>query len=373
MATTTSPFPPPAEDCTDPTLLHRNCLLPRAYFLPSEENRINLNGRWQFSYFGTAQDAWASLAANTTTWNDIRVPGHWQLQGYGRPQYTNTRYPFPVDPPNVPAANPTGVYQRLIQIPSTWTEGVVPAKIVRLRFDGVDSSYHVYINDTLVGYSQGSRNAAEFNITNHVAAAQGEPVRLLVIVYQWSDGSYLEDQDQWWLSGIFRDVHILAFPAAAHIEDYKVETQFDSRYHHATLTVDVQYEARASEDMSLRFELSEPNDGEVLAEDDASFTTSANSSSSYRCTLEVDNPKKWTAEAPYLYDFHLRLRSAQGKEVQSIHQRVGFRQVEIIKGNITVNGIPILLNGQSARPSPSLWAGCSAEFYSSGPRLDEAA
>jgi beta-galactosidase len=246
-----------------------------------------------------------------------------------------------VDPPNVPAENPTGVYQRLVTVPRDW----IKDDVIRVRFEGIDSCYHVYLDDKLLGYSQVSRNAAEFDITEQAAAAQGKPMRLLVFVYQWCDGSYLEDQDQWWLSGIFRDVHVLAFPAAAHIEDFKVDTDLDAKYEEATLAVDVQLDASVSQDFSLHVEVSDPRTGNVVTEDHSSFKTSAHTPSSCLRKLDVANPKKWTAETPYLYVLRLRLLDADGQEIQSVSQRVGFRKVEIIKGNITVNGVPILLNG----------------------------
>lgn len=338
--------PPPSGDLTDPKLVCRNRLPPRAYFLPPEEDRISLNGRWDFSFFPTAQAAWASLAgSSSSSWTSIRVPGHWQLQGFGRPQYTNTRFPFPAEPPNVPAANPTGVYSRLVHIPLSWRGDGLDARLIRLRFDGVDSNYHLYVNEALVGYGKGSRNAAEFDITSNVLDAGDEPLRLLVIVYQWCDGSYLEDQDMWWLSGIFRDVQVLAFPRSARIEDYKVETMLDHQYRDAELHVDVQCPACEAQDMGLDLELRDPSNGRVLAEDHASFKTEAGGTASCQRVLQVASPNKWTAETPFLYELNLRLRDSKGREVQCITQRIGFRQVDIIKGNITVNGVPILLNG----------------------------
>ena len=128
------------------------------------------------------------------TWTKLNVPGHWQLQGYGYPWYTNVQYPIPVNPPYVPTENPTGTYRRTFSVPMAWKEG----HQLRLRFDGVDSAYHVWINGFLVGYAQGSRNASEFDITEYITDALNE---ILVKVYQWSDGTYIEDQDQWWLSG----------------------------------------------------------------------------------------------------------------------------------------------------------------------------
>ncbi|CEL06451.1 hypothetical protein ASPCAL09628 [Aspergillus calidoustus] len=341
--------PPPEGDLCDPNLLERNRLPPRAFFLPPEHRRINLNGQWQFSYFPTPTAAWRSVIEATTPWKEIQVPGHWQLQGYGAPQYANVRYPFPVDPPNIPAHNPTGVYQRLVEIPEDWNSGQYK---LRLRFEGVDSCYHVYLDNQLLGYSQVSRNAAEFDITEHTAAAAQESGRramsLLVFVYQWCDGSYLEDQDQWWLSGIFRDVHVLAFPAAIHIQDFTLTTDLDSAYRNAVLTVDVEYAAAraalvASQDVSLHIQVSDPHSREVVAEDSVSFNPSA--SGAHRRSLRVSHPKKWTAETPHLYEFCMRLLSQGGEEVDSVRQRIGFRKVEILRGNITVNGVPILLNG----------------------------
>jgi beta-galactosidase len=132
-------------------------------------------------------------------WSTIEVPGHWQLQGYGKPQYTNVLFPFPVDPPFVPSENPTGTYETDFQVPQTWKrDGLLR---YRLRFDGVDSAFHVSVNGVDVGYSQGSRNTAEFDITDLIIRGGEGSNTVRVQVYQWSDGSYIEDQDQWWLSG----------------------------------------------------------------------------------------------------------------------------------------------------------------------------
>ena len=163
--------------------------------------------------------------------------------------YTNVPFPFPIDPPFVLTENPVGTYRRLFPIPSDWR---VPSQI-RLRFDGVDSAFPLLVNGKEIGYSQGSRNAAEFDISDHVSLQQDNV--LIVRVYQWCDGSYLEDQDQWWLSGstllrtaachshlvgIFRDVHLLAFSTTARIEDFRVKTLLDTKYKDATLHVGLQ-------------------------------------------------------------------------------------------------------------------------------------
>jgi beta-galactosidase len=207
----------------------RNRLPARAYHIP--EKALLLNGVWDFHYALSPPEApdptWNKLDRNgsisstsntppevadfqeissravestignsPTVWSSVKVPGHWQLQGYGKPQYTNVIYPFPVCPPHVPTENPTGTYRRLFSIPSNWEESAQ----LRIRFDGVDSSFHVWVNGISIGYHQGSRNASEFDITNVVQRHGTNEV--FVRVYQWCDGSYIEDQDQWWLSGM---------------------------------------------------------------------------------------------------------------------------------------------------------------------------
>jgi beta-galactosidase len=136
-------------------------------------------------------------------WEKLIVPGHWQLQGHGKPWYTNVQFPIPVCPPYVPTENPTGTYRRTFQVPSTWD---VDCQL-RLRFDGVDSAYHVWVNKSLVGYAQGSRNASEFDISGFVDRSGSNEV--VVKVYQWSDGTYIEDQDQWWLSGTWSIIQLV--------------------------------------------------------------------------------------------------------------------------------------------------------------------
>jgi beta-galactosidase len=173
-------------DYCNQLVVQRNRLPARSYWIP--EDSILLNGTWDFQYALTPLH-------DVDEWKTIDVPGHWQLQGFGKPHYTNVPYPFPIDPPFVPTENPVGTYKRQFRIPVGWK---APSQI-RLRFDGVDSAFHLLVNGKEVGYSQGSRNAAEFDITDYVLLEQDNV--LVVRVYQWCDGTYLEDQDQWWLSG----------------------------------------------------------------------------------------------------------------------------------------------------------------------------
>lgn len=178
----------------------RNRLPPRAYFLPTHHK--SLSGRWNFHYTNSPLEIEPS-SDDADAWSSIDVPGHWQLQGHGHPHYTNIDYPFPTDPPFVPSENPTGLYETHFTVPSEWV--VHGGFTYRLRFEGVDSAFHLWVDGHEVGYSQGSRNAAEFDITELVGLGSGRTLKLRVKVYQWSDGSYIEDQDMWWLSGEYRE------------------------------------------------------------------------------------------------------------------------------------------------------------------------
>lgn len=173
----------------------RNRLPPRAYFLPAQN--LLLSGRWKFHYATSPLEPEPS-SQESDAWSMIDVPGHWQLQGYGHPHYTNINYPWPTNPPYVPSENPTGIYETTFSIPEDWN--LQGGLTYRLRFEGVDSAFHLWVNDVQVGYNQGSRNAAEFDISAIVKPGDNL-YTLRVKVYQWSDGSYIEDQDMWWLSG----------------------------------------------------------------------------------------------------------------------------------------------------------------------------
>ncbi len=234
------------------------------------------------------------------------MPAHWQLHGYGSPIYTNVRYPFPVDPPRVPDENPTGDYRRSFVIPGGW-DGM---RIV-LRFEGIDSCARVWLNGSEVGVTSGSRLPAEFDVTGLIR--RGEPNILAVRVHQWSSGSYLEDQDMWWLSGIFRDVTLLACPLHS-VTDFFVHADYHAENGSGTLSVDADGPARV-----------------VVPElgiDVAVGETAA---------VAVVDP--WSAELPRLYDGELRTGG------ESIPLRIGFRHVAIVDGVLTVNGRRILFRG----------------------------
>ncbi|KAK3309820.1 glycoside hydrolase family 2 protein [Chaetomium strumarium] len=318
-------------DYANEAVFRRNTLPPRSYYIP--ETAIQLNGRWDFHYASSPPKAPGPTSALDENWAKIQVPGHWQLQGYGNPHYTNVQYPIPVCPPHPPTENPTGTYRRTFHVPPSWDAD----SQLRLRFDGVDSAYHVWINGSLVGYAQGSRNPHEFDVTPYVRRDGANEVS--VRVYQWCDGSYIEDQDQWWLSGIYRDVHLIALPSKTRIEDWFIRTDLDAEYKNATLdvTVDVITSAPATVAATLR----EPRENGGCTVATAQHDASSDGKISF--SIPVENPQKWTAETPYLYSVVLSITA--GDKAQHVHQRIGFRKVELKDGLICVNGRPIQFHG----------------------------
>lgn len=342
-------------DYSNEQVFERNRMPTRAYHIP--ETSMLLNGTWDFHYALTpleapepsdiARKSTAPLLTPSDTsvdnnfdevldvpeWRSIPVPSHWQLHGHGRPHYTNTVYPFPVNPPYPPSENPTGTYRRLFQIPLNWASD----SQLRLRFDGVDSAYHIWVNGEFVGYSQGSRNAAEFDISGVVRRHEQNVVQ--VRVYQWSDGSYIEDQDQWWLSGIFRDVHLLAFPRS-HIEDFFIQTHLDAKYKDAKLKINLSVILQDKSRITVAL-TRDQDEGCITAK---SFVCEKDTNEQV-FELSVKNPEKWTAETPHLYHLDMAVTEIGRQNTHHITQQVGFRKVELKKGLITVNGVPILFRG----------------------------
>jgi len=326
---------PEAPDYMNERVFQRNRLQPRAYFLPAQT--LSLSGRWKFKFMNSPLDS-EPCSDEKSAWAMIDVPGHWQLQGYGIPQYTNFDYPFPCQPPLVPSENPTGLYETTFAVPDEWG-GVDGGLDYRLRFEGVDSAFHLWVNGVEIGYNQGSRNASEFDISHVVEYGEGKMNTLKVKVYQWSDGSYIEDQDMWWLSGIYRDVSLLAFPKKGHVEDFFVRTTLDTHYEDATLDVDFTYQAQSAVTLELALRDTE---GRMVQPGKSLKLNPESTTKNFK--MDVSNPSKWTAEHPYLYELQVSL-SCGGQILQNITQQVGFRNVEISKGLLRVNGVPISIRG----------------------------
>lgn len=285
-------------------------LPPRSWYAGSDALRKSLNGQWRFrlSPTATAEDAsFAGSGFDASGWETVAVPGHWVLQGVGgAPAYTNVVYPFPVDPPHVPTENPTGDHLRTFDLPDGWPAG----GDVVLRFDGVESAARVWLNGEELGDFKGSRLPHEFAVGG-IVRAEGNV--LAVRVHQWSSGSYLEDQDQWWLPGIFRDVTLLHRPQGAP-RDFFVHAGYDHRAGAGTLRVECD---------GAGGRVVVPELGVDVATGDA-------------VTVPVE---PWTAETPRLYDGELVTPG------ERIPLRIGFRTVVVEDGVVQVNGRRVLFRG----------------------------
>lgn len=308
-------------------VLHLNTEPNRNYYIPftkgtdpfvwrEESDRFHLlNGQWDFKYFSDFRDY---LENENVTYSDkITVPGNWQLQGFDHPDYVNTRYPIPYNPPFVPDENPCGVYHRFLDV--SLKEGTD----LLLNFEGVDSCFYLYVNNEFAGYSQVSHMTHEFNITKYLKDGRNE---LKVVVLKWCDGTYLECQDKWRMSGIFRDVFLLERPVNR-IRNYKVETENDG-------------------DVKITFDFTGSSVHlKALILDAHGNTVASGETDNRELLLKVENPVLWNAEWPYLYKLILET------EQEVIGDRIGFRKVEIINGAVCLNGIPIKIKGTNRHES----------------------
>lgn len=337
-------------------VLHRNRLKSRAYFMAYRDRDLALtyersnsqgfkllNGVWKFHFAEFPEEGpedFYNEEFDAADWDNIMVPGNWQLQGYGKPHYTDLVYPFPVDPPYVPSQNPTGFYRRDFYVDESWSKDQTI-----LRFEGIESAFHLWINGMEVGYSQGSRMTSEFDISRYIREGENS---ISIKVYQWSDGSYLEDQDMWWLSGIFRDVYILNI-SKIHINDFFIKTILDKDYGDAVLKLEVELNNTTQErakDYVIEIELLDKEFNPIISTF-AEIIESIESGEEAKFEMEVPviNPYKWTAETPYLYNLLISLKDEKGRLIEVIPQKIGFRRVELRSGNFLVNGVPIMLKG----------------------------
>lgn len=341
----------------DPKVYERNKEPPHTHTIPYPSNikiskptespfYMSLNGDWRFKWSpgpAEAPKGFQHDAFDVSQWGFIKVPSNWQLQGHGIPRYFDMGYPFPVDPPRVPREdNPVGSYRYSFTVPKNWGK-----REVFLVFEGVDSAFYVWVNGVEVGYSQGSRTAAEFNITGYL---RDGPNALAVQVYRWSDGSYLEDQDMWRLSGIFRDTYLYS-TSTIRIRDYKVETHLNEDYRDANLRALVYVRDHSESYLgSYRVDLKlfdNENNIIITASETGEFDDRKRKGESIvEFNLHVENPLKWTAETPNLYTLTLSL-VMDGQETESVSSYIGFRQVEIMDGRLLVNGVPIILKGSN--------------------------
>ena len=304
--------------------------------------RVSLDGRWQFSYAASPQSvdpAW--LDGDLPDSAPLDVPSNWQMAGYDAPIYTNVRYPIDTVAPRVPEHNPTGCYSRVITVDANWLK----SGQTRIIFDGVNSAFHLWCNGVWVGYSQDSRLPAEFSLTPYLHAGEN---RLCVMVMRWSAGTWLEDQDMWRMSGIFRSVSLLHKPDC-HLADLHVTPQLDDTWRDALVKVALRFAAPPEKLAHLSVHLTLWDGDEQVAEmrgvpGSAPVDERGHYPERGHYVLPVREPKKWSAETPHCY----RLVAALWEGDTLLEAEacdVGFRRVEIKNGLLTLNGKPLLIRG----------------------------
>lgn len=346
----------PRNDWENEAVFDRNKLAPRATFYrfdtaeaALQATRDNfgradspyvklLNGDWRFNWVRTPEERpgedFAANAFDDKDWDTIPVPSNWQLEGYDRSIYLNERYPYEKNPPFVKGhhGNPVGSYRTKFKVPEKWD-----GRTVEVCFDGVESAMYVWCNGQKVGYSQDSRTPARFDLTKYLTPDGSENV-LAVQVFRWSDGSYLEDQDFWRLSGIFRDVYLEGVPETR-ITDIEIKTDLDEDYINAVMTPQINVVGRDAGRAKLNLYDSAGNQVEeyLIESTDALKTGSV--------ILGVNAPKLWTAETPNLYRLVVSLLDKDGETLEATALNVGFREVEIKDGVLLVNGKYVYMNG----------------------------
>lgn len=287
-----------------------------------------LNGNWKFNWAKNPASRPASFYAtgfDDSAWNTIPVPSNWQLHGYGTPIYTNIKYPHPGKPPEAPRAyNPVGSYRTRFTLPASWD-----GRKTFIKFDGVNSAFYLWINGAKVGYSEGSRTPAEFDISSYLKPGKNQ---LAAEVYRWCDGSWFEDQDFWRLAGIFRDVYLWSRDSVS-IRDFEVDVDMDDTYTDAKLEIKVELAGDAAGAV-VSAQLLDAAGKEIFNTVVAGNTL----------LVPVAAPRQWNAEDPYLYTLLLTL-TKDGKTIETVPCNVGFREVEIRKGIFLINGVACKMRG----------------------------
>ncbi|HTG69224.1 MAG TPA: glycoside hydrolase family 2 TIM barrel-domain containing protein [Candidatus Udaeobacter sp.] len=299
--------------------------------------RHDLNGSWKFSYSVKPADRperFHQPDYDCDGWRDIEVPGHIQLQGYGKPQYVNTMYPWDghndIRPPAIPEDhNPVGSYVKYFKVPDNML-----GRPVYVSFQGVESAFYVWLNGEFVGYSEDSFTPAEFDLSPYLQEGEN---KLAVEVYQRSTGSWLEDQDFWRFSGIFRDVYLYTVPSV-HVRDLFVHAELDKTYTNGSLRADLKLAGQLPSCVKLELK---DDEGQTVA------TAESEPSGSEKLSLFIDagKVKPWSAEKPYLYTLYITVYDQEGKLVEAVPQKVGFRKFEMINKMMHLNGKRIVFKG----------------------------
>lgn len=350
-------------DWENPSVISRNTERPHTTIIPygDEASALkfdpiaspfvqSLNGIWKFKWVSHPSKVpgdFFQVNTNITTWDDLPVPSNWQVVGaregrsYDRPIFTNIKHPFPTTPPRITSdTNAVGLYRTRFNLPANWQ-----GRDVFLHFAGVQSACYVWVNGLQVGYHEDGMTPAEFNVTKYLRAGENQ---LTVEVINWSDGSYLEDQDFWRISGIFRDVYLFSAPTI-HIRDYSVVTDLDDNYQNATLKVAVfikNFSAQVQDKYKVKFKLYDPDGRLVQGDILKNIPMMDPKDESYlNLNLPIPTPARWTAETPNLYKLSLQLLNENDVVTEVMSTRVGFREVTLRDGQLLVNGKAVKFKG----------------------------
>ena len=347
-------FSQPTPDWENPQVFAINKEAPRATFLPYQNEELaiaddyaqsafflSLNGTWKFNWVKKPADKPVNFYANNydvSQWSDIKVPGNWELQGFGTPIYTNITYPFPVNPPFIDHRdNPVGSYKRFFELPKNWDD-----RRVYLHFESSTAAMYVWVNGQKVGYSQNNKGPAEFDITPYVLKGKNS---IAVEAYRWSDGSYLEDQDFWRLSGFDRGIYLYS-TGQLRLQDFFAKADLDKAYKNGLLEVEVDVRRfnSSSAKSTLEVKLLDST-GKQIVRKVAPVTFSDKNNSEVVFSQKIISPKLWSNEDPNLYTLVLSLKLEDGTLLEATSCKIGFRKVEIKNAQLLVNGKPVMVRG----------------------------
>lgn len=340
----------------NPDVIGINKLPARASFFPykskqlASENEVSkasnyllLNGIWKFNYVSDSEDRPKDFYKNNydiSSWNTIKVPSNWEIEGYGVPIYVNASYPFQkgeLAPPDIPDGyNPVGSYKRNFTIPLDWN-----GQEIFIHLGAVKSAFYIWVNGEKVGYSQDSKLPAEFNLTNFVKPGENN---IALEVYRWSDGSYLECQDFWRISGIERDVYLYARPKV-YINDYFAKAGLTNNYKTGDFNLDIEIANVLSKVQKGSVSIEIEKDNKTIYTANKPFQISINEVTKLNFTTTVPNVATWSAEIPNLYQLTIQLKDKKGIVTEVISRKIGFRTSEVKNGRFLLNGQAILFKG----------------------------
>ena len=342
-------------DWENPSVFEINREPARATFVPYADTKSamideytlspwyqSLNGLWKFSWSPTPDQRPVDFYKpdfRVTNWDEIEVPSNWELKGYGIPIYSNIKYPFPKNPPYIDHSdNPVGSYRREFIIPDNWD-----GKQIFIHFEAGTSAMYLWVNGQKVGYTQNSKSPAEFNITKYIQRGKN---LLAVEVYRWSDGSYLEDQDFWRLSGIDRDVYLYC-TNDLRIADFFARPDLDAAFKDGKLDIDItlkSYLEKSKSNSKVEVSLYDKI-GNKVVDSSIDFSLRPDETQQKTLSLNVESPNLWSNETPYLYNLLISLKDKDGSLLEVTSSKIGFRKVELRDGKLLVNGKLITVHG----------------------------